>query len=223
MSGTRLRVGSRWYNSRVPEPSKKEASRRKILDAARAVFFEEGFEKANLDEVARRASIAKGTIYRYFESKAELYVEVLLHNADVFDERLQAALDESLGPEEQIRRLGRFYFDHYTTHRDYFQIFWAIENQRLIGELPPTLIRAVKEVWSRSLKVLAALLERGIERGDFLPCDAWEMANILWITANSIIRTNEVRERRELWERDVAKVYEDAIELMIRGLRRQGS
>ncbi len=205
----------------MPEISRKEASRRNILDAARQVFFEQGFEKANLDEVARLAGIAKGTIYRYFESKAELYVEVLLRNADVFDERLQNSLMPSdASPEEQLRLIGRFYFDHYTTHRDYFQIFWAIENQRLIGELPPKLVQAVTEVWSRSLKVLAKVIQEGVERGDFIPCDAWETANILWTAGNALIRTNEVPERREIWKRDISKVYEDAIEFFVRGLKR---
>ncbi len=74
--------------------ARREASRRRILDSARQVFFREGFESANLDEVANLAGVAKGTIYRYFESKAELYVAVLVHNADAFDaatERDQAS------------------------------------------------------------------------------------------------------------------------------------
>ena len=37
---------------------------------------------------------------------------------------------------DRIRRLGRFYFEHWTRNREYFQIFWALENQAVIGELP---------------------------------------------------------------------------------------
>jgi hypothetical protein len=47
------------------------------------------------------------------------------------------------------------------------------------------------------------------------------MANILWITANALIRTNDVTESRELWKRDIAKVYEDAIDFLVRGLMRR--
>ena len=66
-----------------------QESRRKILESAREIFFRDGFEAANLDEVAQSAGIAKGTIYRHFESKAELYVAVLSNNADVFVERMR--------------------------------------------------------------------------------------------------------------------------------------
>ena len=56
---------------------KKAESRRRILESAREIFFRDGFMSANLDEVAEKAGVAKGTLYRYFESKADLYVAVL--------------------------------------------------------------------------------------------------------------------------------------------------
>src|SRR5262245_24140100 len=143
-------TGSTRVTGRVT-PKRSERSRKKILDSARAIFFDQGFERANLDDVARRAGLAKGTIYRYFDSKAELYVEVLVQNADTFLERMQRVVDSRDTPSEQIRRLGRFYFDHYSSQLEYFRIFWAIDNQRLIGELPPNLVAKVTEVWKRAL------------------------------------------------------------------------
>ena len=51
----------------------KLARRRGILTAARKVFGARGYEGATLDEVAREAEFAKGTLYSYFDSKAELF------------------------------------------------------------------------------------------------------------------------------------------------------
>lgn len=188
------------------------------MDAARTLFFEQGFERANLDEVASRAGLAKGTIYRHFESKAELYVEVLAQNADLFVERMRRVVDPKLSAADQIRRLGRFYFDHYTTQLEYFRIFWAIENQRLIGQLPPNQVELVTEVWKRALGVLAGVIERGVASGEFAPCDPWLAANIVWVGANAVIQTLEVPARRELWERDVAVVFTETLEMFLRGL-----
>jgi AcrR family transcriptional regulator len=199
-------------------PRRSERSRRKILDSARAVFFEQGFERANLDEVARRAGLAKGTIYRYFDSKAELYVEVLVQNADTFLERMRRVVDPKDDAANQIRRLARFYFDHYSSQLEYFRIFWAIDNQRLIGELPPNLVAKVTEVWKQALGLLAEVIERGIAAGELAACDPWLTANVVWVGANAVIQTLEVPARRELWERDVAKVYGETIELYLRGL-----
>jgi AcrR family transcriptional regulator len=198
---------------------RRRATRRKILDAAREIFFRDGFEAANLDEIASRAGLAKGTIYRHFESKAELYVAVLSHNAEVFVRRMQETVDPSLAPEEQIRRTGTFYFRHYAENREYFRIFWALENQRMIGELPERLVRAVLEVWRRCLSILADQIEQGVKAGLFAPCDPWEIANIFWIVGNGVIQSDEDPERRALRGRPLERVFEDALDLLLRGLR----
>jgi AcrR family transcriptional regulator len=196
-----------------------QESRRKILEAGREIFFRDGFEAANLDEVAQRAGVAKGTIYRHFESKAELYVAVLAQNADLFVERMRQTVDPTLPADEQIRRTGFFYFKHYTENREYFRIFWALENQRLIGELPDALVRTVTDVWKRCLRILADEIDQGIKQGVFLPCDPWEMANIFWVVGNGVIQTDEDPERRALRGKPIERVFEDAMELVIRGLR----
>lgn len=198
---------------------KREQSRRRLLEAARGVFFEDGFDRANLDEIARRAGLAKGTIYRYFDSKAELYVAVLAANADVFVERLRSTVDPSLGPEDQIRRTGNFYFRHFCENPEYFRIFWALENRRLIGGVHERVVDAVTEIWKRCLQILADEIERGVREGAFRSCDAWEMANILWIVGNGLIQTDLDPTRRSLRARDPQKVFEDALELLLRGLR----
>src|SRR5262249_27529791 len=115
--------------------AKKAQSRSRILEAARAIFFRDGFMEANLDLVAKDAGVAKGTLYRYFENKAELYVAVLASNGEQFERKLRdAGRDEALSAPDRIRRIARFYLAHWTQNREYFQIFWALENQAVIGE-----------------------------------------------------------------------------------------
>lgn len=57
----------------APDPDR----RTKILAAALDEFSQKGFADARLDDVARRAGVAKGTIYLYFEDKEELFHELL--------------------------------------------------------------------------------------------------------------------------------------------------
>jgi AcrR family transcriptional regulator len=60
-------------------PRRLPATRRRalILDAARAVFAEHGFDAASMEEVARRASITKPVIYQHFASKRALFRELI--------------------------------------------------------------------------------------------------------------------------------------------------
>ncbi|MBW1886240.1 MAG: TetR/AcrR family transcriptional regulator, partial [Deltaproteobacteria bacterium] len=163
---------------------RKAQSRRQILDAARDVFFRDGFMSANLDEVAEKAGVAKGTLYRYFDSKADLYVAVLADNGEVFVRRMQEAANRPGVAIDQIEGVTRFYYEHWIRHPEYFQIFWAIDNQAVIGELPAPVVEAVSQLWEKSLGVLDGVLQRAVEQGDLAACDSWEVANILWVTAN---------------------------------------
>ena len=184
------------------------------------MFFRDGFVNANLDEVAALAEVAKGTLYRHFDSKADLYVAVLSHNGQVFEQRMREAADGGSAAADQIRQVGRFYYDHWMRNREYFQIFWALDNQELIGELPPGVVDEVTKLWESCLRILADVIDAGVDAGDFTPCDPWEVANILWTVANGLIQTEHVAPRRELRRRDLNRVFDDMIELFLRGIAR---
>jgi len=56
----------------------QQARRQRVMDAARALGIEGGYEAVQMRDVAARASVALGTVYRYFASKDELLAEVLV-------------------------------------------------------------------------------------------------------------------------------------------------
>jgi AcrR family transcriptional regulator len=198
---------------------KKLQSRRRILESAREIFFRDGFMHANLDDVALRAGVAKGTLYRYFASKADLYVAVLAHNGEIFEEKMRECVSTpGLDPPELIRRLGRFYFEHWTTNREYFQIFWAMENQSVIGELPKDVIEEVTRLWTECVQLLAEIVQRGIDEGCFRPCDPWEIADILWTLANGLIQTETSPVHQQLRRRSLDLTFTDAVDLVLEGL-----
>jgi TetR/AcrR family transcriptional regulator len=203
---------------RLGREEKKALFRQRILEAAREVFFRDGFMAANLDEVAQIADVAKGTLYRYFDNKGELYVAVLSHNGEIFERKMREAAEQGRSPLEQLRSVGRFYFDHWTQNREYFQIFWALENPSVIGELPPGVVQEVTRLWENCLSILADVIQRGVREGVFADCDSWEVANILWTVANGLIQTEHVAPRRRLRRRQLDQVFADMVEIFLRGL-----
>jgi AcrR family transcriptional regulator len=173
---------------------------------------------ANLDDVAERAGVAKGTLYRYFETKGELYVAVLADNGAIFERKMRATLDPSLPAPDQLRRTARFYFDHYANNRAYFQIFWAIENQAVIGELPEGVVGEVARLWESCVTLVAEIVQDGVDSGHFVPCDAWEVAHMLWTLANGLIQTETSGTRRRLRRRPLDEAFVDAVEIVLRGI-----
>jgi len=199
---------------------RKAQQRAKILDAARQVFFRDGFVAANLDEVASIAGVAKGTLYRYFANKADLYVALLADNGDKFVAKMRGVAGTKGSASDKIRALGKFYYGHWADNRDYFQIFWALDNQGLIGVLPPSLVGQVKDLWEACLRILADVIDGGVTSGEFGPCDSWEVANLLWTVSNGLIQTEHVMTRKELRHKPLDVMFDDGLELFLRGLAR---
>ena len=197
---------------------KKAESRRRILEAARDVFFRDGFMRANLDEMAEKAGVAKGTLYRYFESKADLYVAVLTNNYEIFQRQMEKAGEVGDTALDRMRSIATFYFAHWLDHPDYFQIFWAVDNESVIGDLPRDVIEKIGDFWEQNLNVTHAVLVAGVESGEFVECDPWEIATIIWTVADGLIESDNTKARRQIRRRPLEPLYMHAIETIMRGI-----
>ena len=104
----------------------REIKRKRILDAALKLFARKGFEATALDEVARGARLAKGTLYLYFKDKEDLYAQVVL---DVL-ERLQGSVleryERSTGAVEKLRAVAEAQILFFSRNRDYFRLFSSL-------------------------------------------------------------------------------------------------
>jgi AcrR family transcriptional regulator len=79
------------YPAPVPRPSRTDV-RRRLLEAAGVVFLDAGYADARLTDVARVAGLTKGAVYSNFDSKLDLFAEVVRgHTADLV-ERAHAVL-----------------------------------------------------------------------------------------------------------------------------------
>jgi AcrR family transcriptional regulator len=66
-----------------------------ILDSALAVFGERGYHASSIDDIARAGGTSKALIYEHFDSKQELYAELLDRHAGELFERLAAAIEQA--------------------------------------------------------------------------------------------------------------------------------
>src|SRR5882757_5468744 len=59
---------------RQPKGDKRDRTRAKLLEAARSLIREKGFERATLDDIAERAGMTTGAIYGNFKNREELFI-----------------------------------------------------------------------------------------------------------------------------------------------------
>ncbi|MGV6874260.1 TetR/AcrR family transcriptional regulator [Pseudochelatococcus sp. B33] len=80
--------------------------RRDIIDGARRVFFDRGFDGSSMDEIARAAGVSKATIYAHFASKEELFQALVKADRSKSAERLFEFDPKDADVEGLLRRIG---------------------------------------------------------------------------------------------------------------------
>ncbi|MGD9668595.1 MAG: TetR/AcrR family transcriptional regulator [Hyphomicrobiaceae bacterium] len=79
-----------------------EAKRQRILKAALEVFSRHGFEAARLDEVARKAGVAKGTLYLYYPNKQAMFEALVRSSVEPLLDDLAAVVRQQACPPEEL-------------------------------------------------------------------------------------------------------------------------
>jgi AcrR family transcriptional regulator len=118
----------------------KDRRRQEILDAARAIFFRNGFAATTMPEVARCAELAPGTLYLYFPSKDALYAELLVEGYDLLLGQLQRATRGRATPRRQAEALVDAFLGFAREHPAYFDIIFFLL-QRETGKGPRAVLK----------------------------------------------------------------------------------
>jgi len=94
---------------RPPDGELQERRRAEILDVATAVFAERGFAAADVQEIADKTGVGKGTVYRYFPSKEELFLAAVDHGMRRLKTTVDAAIADVRQPLARIAEGVRAY------------------------------------------------------------------------------------------------------------------
>jgi AcrR family transcriptional regulator len=207
--------------TRARRVREKEERRQSILQAAREVFFRDGFHQATVEAVAERAEVSKGTVYLYFESKETILAHLLLEGLrELVDELEEAyAAEESFSADERLRRLGWAYFQFFQREPRYFHFLMALDRGRFRQVVAPVVYQKALETSMEGLDWVVRAVEQGIEAGTFGDRDARQAAATLWATLNGVLELMEHPLRREMVGLKSQAVYEAALEIVIQGLR----
>jgi AcrR family transcriptional regulator len=160
----------RWR--RLPEERPKQ-----ILAAALSVFGERGLAAARLDDIAKRAGLSKGTIYLYFPNKEELFREVVRQTVvteiEAGERQFGASTRSATGALQDFMRA----YWTFIRSPDFAPIFRLIHAE--IHAFPDLARFYADEVVSRGHRLIAAIITRGIETGEFHEIDPQVAARML--------------------------------------------
>ena len=81
----------------------------RLLNAAEEVFVRDGYEAAQLDEIAARADRSKGAVYTHFKSKEDLFLALFEHRTRAYVDRLLTSLRKCTNRKQSLEAFREFY------------------------------------------------------------------------------------------------------------------
>lgn len=169
-------MGSEYSNPKQTTSRRESAAQDKnarILKAALELFAEKGFHGTAVPEVAKRADVGAGTIYRYFDNKEALVNEVFRSSKT----KLKGYLIENISMEADTReRFHQFWQNLVTFARDNPVDFHFLELQ----DHQPYLDAESKRIELEVLAPIWALCVQGMRQGDIKELEAESLMAMVW-------------------------------------------
>ena len=199
----------------------KAQRRQEILNAARREFFERGFHRPTVDDVAARAEVSKGTIYLYFESKEEILAHLLLEGLELLVSEMEAVCRPALAtpPECTLESLANTYLQFCQSQPNYFRLIMAFDRGRFEESITRELHQQVMNKSMQGLDLLAQTIELGRESGMFYVEDAWQAAGSVWAALNGVLVLMAHPLRQKLLRSDLKTMFQATLDLVVRGLK----
>ena len=149
-------------NTLHPFGEEDSSKRRQILDGARKVFMDLGFDGASMNEIARAAGVSKGTLYVYFADKSRLF-EAIVEDEVLEKGRIAYNLDPRRDVETVLREFGRAYIGAMCRPGGGS----SIRTVMAIAERMPEVGRQFYEnVLAKTINLLADYLQAHVRPGD---------------------------------------------------------
>ncbi|MBN1315536.1 MAG: TetR/AcrR family transcriptional regulator [Anaerolineales bacterium] len=158
------------------KPSVKVQRTFQIIEAATAVFACKGFDRATMEDIATEAGINKATIYLYFDSKDALIHSIAeaLFAQELAD--LQAAYES---PGTAIERLTVYYTALIAEELEVLPLMPILYEFYALGLRRADVRKVIADFMTQSIELLEAIIQEGIESGEFAPTDAHQAARAL--------------------------------------------
>jgi AcrR family transcriptional regulator len=135
-----------------------------VLQAARRIFAHHGYSAANVEDIAREAGMAKGTIYLYFKSKEEVFAAVLAHDIESLTDRTVESMSavETFG--DRLMVFLNLRLAYLQENQDFVRIYFAEFGGR--GSCSTVIAEMKEKHFRRGVEFMRSCLEQAIARNE---------------------------------------------------------
>ena len=167
----------------------RELKRSMILEAAEAVILDKGLEHLNMDEVAEKAEVSKGSLYQYFNSKNDLVLGICNKASSLLDEKISKVLSKDIPVLDLVREIGATFMSFVNDHPEYFRAMRFKDNYKLEnGAVESAYLEACQVNMKSSFTCMVRAIQIGIQDGSINPSfEPKQLAILLWGTSHGMV------------------------------------
>lgn len=156
----------------IEDRKQREFERREkdILEAAFDLFAEKGVENVTIEMIAEAAEIGKGTIYKHFKSKHEIFASLVLGRGKEVH-ALVKEIDPELPVVEKLKHTFYLYADLFFKDKKALNVFNKCEAMLTPDGLSDSFIKEIETLHEMKSSQITALFKEGIDKGIFIDAD----------------------------------------------------
>jgi AcrR family transcriptional regulator len=104
----------------------KQEMHKRILNGARKIFLEKGYEQTSMRNIASEINYSPGSIYFYFKDKSEIFHELHKEGFGLLLGQLKV-LEKVADPFERLKAMGRILIQFAQDNKDYYNLMFIVE------------------------------------------------------------------------------------------------
>jgi len=189
-----------------------------ILEAAKKLFAEKGFSLTTVDEIAKESAFSKATIYHYFKSKGEIFMEIIKKEHQKVMDKIESIVNSEKKCEEKIKAVISYWLETYDLNRSFLSIFFSPEErQKIQREIGKNFINLMMGEREKYRKQVGKIFAEGIKEGRFRKFDVKDLITAL----NGIIHAHAVRKILERDKSSLKEKTETIYQIFLNGILRK--
>ncbi len=198
----------------------REIRRQAILKAARKLFFEKGFKHVTVESIAKKADISKGAVYLHFESKEEIYAQILLNDVERHHKLMTGLIKKSQSAVDDLLALAQSYVDFFLNDRELFRILMNYMLHTDHMNLPEELDKQIVKAVNKNMDIVMETFQNGIAAGEFpASMNLLHNRNAVWGLLNGIISLHLFTGPEARRETRIRITIQEGMETYLKGLK----
>jgi AcrR family transcriptional regulator len=199
----------------------KDSRKKLILKSARTLFFKKGFNNVTVDEIAKSSELGKGSIYLYFNSKEEIYAQILLNDIEDFNQQVFVLLNKKKIAADLLVEFSEIYVDFFFNDGELFRILMTYMLQPAKMNLTEKLNSQILTANARSIDVIGKILQLGVSSNEFpANINLKQNQNAIWGLLNGIISLYIFSGLQIKRRERINSTIKLALEVFIKGLKK---